>query len=160
MLLLRGYEHWRGISFIGYHFSAVARGRKLYIIALVCLGSAFVFLCPRVLVCVIQLIFLVLCKNCVFLSWSYWFLWWGHWPGFRYTAGRRCLPIVPWSWLFTGTFWPDRVPWKTLTKCSGCLPLCVKIPVSICQSKVCLTSGILFSCERWLLFFGALPRPC
>ena len=28
MLLLRVYEQWRGISFLGDHFSAVARGRS------------------------------------------------------------------------------------------------------------------------------------
>ena len=51
MLLLRGYEQWRGINFLGDYFSAVAKGKKLYVILLVCLGSAFVVLCSRILVC-------------------------------------------------------------------------------------------------------------
>ena len=63
MLLLRDYEKWRGISFLGDHFSAVTRVRKLYVIVLVYLGSAFVGLCRRVLVCGRQIIFLVLCRN-------------------------------------------------------------------------------------------------
>ena len=51
MLLLRGYEQWRGISFLGDHFSAVAIGRKLYVIILFYVGSAFVVLCRRSLEC-------------------------------------------------------------------------------------------------------------
>ena len=51
MLLLRVYDQWIVIYFLGDHFSAVARGRKLYVIVLVCLGSAFVGMCCRVLVC-------------------------------------------------------------------------------------------------------------
>ena len=43
--MLRVYEQWRGISFLGYHFSAVVRGRKLCVLILVNLGSAFVGLC-------------------------------------------------------------------------------------------------------------------
>ena len=45
MLLLRVYEQWRGISFLGDHFTAVSRGRKLCILILVYLGSSFVGLC-------------------------------------------------------------------------------------------------------------------
>ena len=63
MFLLRGYEQWRGISFLEDPFSAVVRGRKLYVIVLVCLGSDSVVLCRRVLVCGRQLIFLVLCRK-------------------------------------------------------------------------------------------------
>ena len=48
----------------------------------------------------------------------------------------------------------------SLTKGSGFLNLCLKIPASFCQRRVYLTSGIWLSFERWLLFFGALPRPC
>ena len=51
MLLLIWYDNWHGIFFLGDHFSAVARGMKLYVIVLVCLGSAFVVPCHRVLVC-------------------------------------------------------------------------------------------------------------
>ena len=160
MLLLIVYEKCWGILFVGDRFSAVVRGRKLYVIILVYLGSAFVGICCRVFVCGRKLIFMVLCRYSDFLSWGYWFHCWGHWPGCVYTAGRRCLPIVPWSWLFPGTLWPDRVPWQTLNKWSGCPPLCVIIPVSLIQRIVCLTSGIWLSCERWLLFFEALPRPC
>ena len=58
------------------------------------------------------------------------------------------------------TLWSERVPLQTLTKRSGCLPLCVKIPVSISQSRVCLTSGIWLSFERLLMFCDDLPRPC
>ena len=50
MFLLRGYEQLRGIYFLGYHFSVVERGRKLYVIILVCVGSTFVVLCLCVLV--------------------------------------------------------------------------------------------------------------
>ena len=149
MLLLRVYEQWYGISFFGDHFSAVARGGKLYVIILVCLGSAYVGLCRLVLVCDRQLIFMVLCRKIDCLSWGYWCPCWGRWPGWRYTAGRRCLPIVPWSWLFSGTLWPDKVPWQTLTEYSGCPPICLRTPVSLLQSKVCLTLGIWLSCERW-----------
>ena len=66
MFLLRGYEQWHGNYFVGGNFSAVARGRKFYVIVLVCLGSAFLVLCFRVLVCVRQLLFLVLCRKCVY----------------------------------------------------------------------------------------------
>ena len=59
MLLLRVYKQCRGISFLGDHFSAVARGRKLCILIIVYLGSAFVGLCCFVLVCGRQLLFLV-----------------------------------------------------------------------------------------------------
>ena len=45
MLLLRVYEQWSGIYFLGDHFNAVGRGRKLCVLILVCLGSAFVVLC-------------------------------------------------------------------------------------------------------------------
>ena len=45
MLLLRLYEQWRGIYFFGDHFSALARGRKLCVLILVCLGSNLVGLC-------------------------------------------------------------------------------------------------------------------
>ena len=50
MLLIRVYDQWRGISFLGDNFSAVLRGRKLYVIILVRLGSAFMGMCRRVLV--------------------------------------------------------------------------------------------------------------
>ena len=61
MLLLRVYELWHGIYFLGDHFSAVARGRKLCVLIFVCLGSAFVGLYCFIQVCGRQLIFLVLC---------------------------------------------------------------------------------------------------
>ena len=160
MLQLIVYDQWSGIFFLGDHFNAVARGRKFYVIVLVCLGSAFLVLCFRVLVCVRQLLFLVLCRKCVYFSWGYWCPFWGHWSVCGYTSGRRCLPIVPLSWLFLDTIWPDIVPWKTLTEWSGCPHICVKMRVSLRQSKLCLTSGIWLSCERWLLFFYDLPRPC
>ena len=44
MLLLRVYEQWCGISFLGDHFSAVAKVRKLCVLILVFLGLAFVVL--------------------------------------------------------------------------------------------------------------------
>ena len=157
MLLLRVYENWRCISFLGDHFRVVARGRKLYVIVLVCLGLYFVGMCRRVLVCGRQLLFLVLCRKRDCLSWGYWCPCWGHWTGCVYTAGRRCLPIVPRSRLFPGTLWTDIVTWQTLEKWSGWPRLCVKIPVSLCQRKLCLTSGIWFSCERWLLFLKLYP---
>ena len=50
MLLLRGYEQWHGISFLVDHFSAIEKGRKLYVTILVCVGLAFVVLCRLVLV--------------------------------------------------------------------------------------------------------------
>ena len=67
MFLLRVYEKWLGISFLRDHFSAVAIGRKFYFIVLVFLGSAFVVLCHRVLVCGIQLLSLVFCikRDCL-----------------------------------------------------------------------------------------------
>ena len=152
MLLLRVYEQWRGISFLGDHFSAVARGRKFCVIILVYLGASIVVLCRCVLVCGRQLLFLVFFIKCDCLSWGYWCPCWFHWPGCGFTSGRRCFPIVPWSWLFPGTIWPDRVPWQTLTKWSGFPPICVRIPFSR-QRKVFLTSVIWLSCERWLFSF-------
>ena len=50
MLLLRVYEQCRGLSFLGNYFSAVFRGRKLYVIVLFCVGLAYVVLCCLVLV--------------------------------------------------------------------------------------------------------------
>ena len=160
MLLLRVYEQWRVISFLGDYFSSLARGRKLCVLVLVYLGSSFVGLCRFVLVCGRQLIFLIFCRRRDCWAWGYWCPFWGHLLGFRYTVVRRCLPIVPWSWLFPGTLWSDMVPWQTLTELSGFPPLCVRIPVSVRQIKVCLPSVIWLSFERWLLFFEAIPRPC
>ena len=51
MLILRGYEQWSGISFLGDHFRMVARGRKLHVIVPVCVGSILVVLCCRALMC-------------------------------------------------------------------------------------------------------------
>ena len=68
MLLLRVYDKWRGISFLGDQFSAVAIGKKLYFLILVYLGSAFLGLCRCVLVYGRQLIFMVLCRNHDWLS--------------------------------------------------------------------------------------------
>ena len=44
-MLLRVNEQWRSIYFLGDHFNAVASGRKLCVLILVYLGSAFVGLC-------------------------------------------------------------------------------------------------------------------
>ena len=107
------------------------------------------------MVCGRQLIFMVLCINRDCLSWGYWCPWWGHWHGCGYTEGSRCLPIFPWSWFFPGTLWLYIVTWKNLTKWSGLPPLCVRIPVSLFQSKVCLTSVIWSSFERWLFFLSS-----
>ena len=63
MLLIRINEQWRGIYFLGDHVSAIARGGKLCVIVLVYLGSSFVGLCRRVLVCVRPFIFLGLCRK-------------------------------------------------------------------------------------------------
>ena len=60
----------------------------------------------------------------------------------------------------THYIWSGFVMELYLAKFSGFLPLCVKIPAYIHQRKVCLTSVIWFSFERWLLFFEDLPRPC
>ena len=68
MLLLRIYEQWHGIYFLGDHFRAVARGRKLCVLILVYFGSAFVGICRFILVCGRQLLFLVLCRRCDWLS--------------------------------------------------------------------------------------------
>ena len=51
MLLIRVYEQWSGISFLGYHFITVATGRKLYVIVLFCVGSAYGVMCRLVAVC-------------------------------------------------------------------------------------------------------------
>ena len=155
MLLLRVYEQWRGISFLGDHFSAVARGRKLCVLIFVYLGSAFVGMCCFVQVCGGKLIFLVLCRRRDCLSWGYWCPCWDHWSGCGYTAGRRFFPIIPWSWFFMGTLWPDRVPWQTLTVCIGCPPLCVRIPVSLRQRKVCLPLVNWLSFVRWFFFWSS-----
>ena len=40
------------------------------------------------------------------------------------------------------------------------LHLCVKIPAYLRQRRVCLTSGIWLSFEKWLLFCDDPPRPC
>ena len=138
MLMLRLYEQWHGISFLRDHFSSVARGRKLCVPISVSLVSAFMVLCWVVQVCVRRLLFLILHRRRDYLSWGYWWTCWGHWPRCGYTAGRHCLPIVPWSWLFPGTLWQDRFPWQTMNVWSGCPRLCVIIPVSILQRKVCL----------------------
>ena len=57
MLLLIGYEQWRGISFLGDHFSVVEIGGKFYGIVPICVGSAFLVLCLCVLVCGRKLFF-------------------------------------------------------------------------------------------------------
>ena len=63
MLMLRLYEKWRGIYFLRDHFSAVARGRKLCVLILVYLVSAFVGLFRVVHVWGRRLLFLVLCRR-------------------------------------------------------------------------------------------------
>ena len=63
MFLIKVYEQWRGISFFGDHFRAVARGSKLCVIILVYLGLSFVGMCCRVLVCGRQLLFLLFCRK-------------------------------------------------------------------------------------------------
>ena len=45
MFMLIVYEQWRGIPFLGDHFRAVERERKLCVLILVYLGSALVGLC-------------------------------------------------------------------------------------------------------------------
>ena len=96
MLLLRGYEKGDGIYFLGNNFRAVARGRKLYVIFLVCFVSVCVSMCPRILLCGRQLIFMLLCIKLTFFH-----------EGTDSlaevtdldadTAGKRCSPIVPLS---------------------------------------------------------------
>ena len=157
MLMLIIYGQWRGIYFLGGHSSAVAGGRKLCILILVCFVSAYVVLCPVDQVYCRRLLFLVLCRRRGYLSWGYWCPWWCHWPGCRYTAGKHCLHNVPWSWLFLGTLYLGRVTWQTLTVCSECPPLCVRIPVSLHQRKVCLPLVNLLSFVRWFSFFTLHP---
>ena len=157
MLLIRVYEKWHGIYFLGDHFRAVVRGRKLCVLIIVHLGSAFVGLCYFYQVCGKQLLFLVLRRRRDYLSWGYWCPYWCHWPGWGYTSGRRYLPTIPLSWLFPGNIWPDRVPWQFLTIWSGFPPLCVIITLSLCKRKVCLTSVIWFSFFRWFLFLKLYP---
>ena len=64
MLLIRIYEQWRGISFLGDHFSVVVRGRKLCVIILVYLGSAFVD-CVVMSWCVVDNLYLWYCVEVV-----------------------------------------------------------------------------------------------
>ena len=86
----------------------------------------------------------------------YWSPFWGHWPGCGCTAGRRCLPIVPWSWLFPGTVRPDRVLWQTLTVWIGFPPLCVIIQVSLQNMKVCLPlMNLVVICEVIVIFWSS-----
>ena len=68
MLLLRGYEHWHGISFLGYHFSAVARGKKLCVIVIFYVGSAYVDMCRRSLLCGRKSLLPLLCGMLACLS--------------------------------------------------------------------------------------------
>ena len=63
MLLLIVYEQWHVIYFLENNFSAEARVRNLYVIALVCVGSSFVVMCCFILICGRQLLFIVLCIN-------------------------------------------------------------------------------------------------
>ena len=60
MLLLRRYEQWRRSSFIGENFSTVVRGRKLYVIVIFGVDSAYVVPCCLVLKCVRQYLLLTL----------------------------------------------------------------------------------------------------
>ena len=64
MLLLRVYEQWRGISFLGDHFSVVERERKLCVLILVDLFSAFLGLC-RFSCCVVENFYLWYCVEIV-----------------------------------------------------------------------------------------------
>ena len=73
---------------------------------------------------------------------------------------KELLDHRPMIMIVSGYTFPDRVPWQTLTVWSGCPALCVIIPVSLCQRKVCLTLVNWLSVVRWLLFFEALPIPC
>ena len=51
---------------------------------------------------------------------------------------------------FMGTLYLGSVPWRTLTVWSGWPRLCVRIPVSLPQRKVCLTLVNLLSSVSWL----------
>ena len=68
MLLLIVSEQWRGIFSLGDHFSAVARGRELYVILLLCVGSVYVVLYFIVLVCGRQSLLPLFYRMIVFLS--------------------------------------------------------------------------------------------
>ena len=68
MLLLRVYEHWRGISFLGDHLIKVARGREVCVLILVYLGSAFVGLCSFSRCVVDNLYFWYCVEVVIFLS--------------------------------------------------------------------------------------------
>ena len=57
---------------------------------------------------------------------------------------KAMLAHHPMIMIVSGYTFPDRVPWRTLTVWSGCPPLCVRIPVPICQRKVCLPLVIFF----------------
>ena len=155
MLILRLYEQWHDIYLLGDHFRPIVRKRKLCVIVLVYLGSAFVGLFHRVLMCVRQLLVFGRKRDC--FQWGYWCPCWGHWPRCGYTAGRHCLTIFPCYWLLPGTLWPDRVPWQTLTKWRAWPSICVRIPVSICQSKLCLAWGVSLSCKRCFFLLKFYP---
>ena len=60
MLLLRGSKQCREISFLGDCFSAVDIGRKLYVIVIFCVGSAYVVWYHIVLMCGRKYLLLVL----------------------------------------------------------------------------------------------------
>ena len=60
ILFIRGLL---GFVVVGGHFSAVARGRKLCVLILVCLVSAFVGLCWVDQLCGRRLLFMVLCRR-------------------------------------------------------------------------------------------------
>ena len=160
MLLLRISYKWRGSSFLGYHFIMASRGRKLYVIFLFVVGSAYAVWCSIVLSCGRKSLLPVLYRIIFWYSWGYWCPWWGFWPGCGYTAGRRWYTIIPLSWFYLDTLWLERVPWKTLIKGTGFLHTCVKNPAYIFQKRVSLTLGIWFSFEKWLLFCDAPPRLC
>ena len=71
MLLLRGYEQWSVISLLSDHLSALARGRKLFVIFLLYVVSAYVVQCCLVLVFGRQYLLAVVYIMCVYSPLGY-----------------------------------------------------------------------------------------
>ena len=143
MLLLRGYERWNGISFPRDPFSAVAGRRKLYVIIILCEVSAYVVLCCRDLVYLVENLCFRYCIECLFIC---------HEDTDALAEVADMDVDIPQEVAACPSFHDcdclcihfgkGIVPWKTLIKGSGFLPLCVKIPVFFHQRRVYLTSGI------------------
>ena len=141
--------NWHKCSSLGYHFRAVARGRKYWLRHDLYLDLSCRFVWWNAPGCSGWLMPQELCRRRGCWSWGNLWLLLDWSILYKCNRGKNCWTIYPWSWLLWVIIGLGSAPRKSLIGVSGCPNSCVKTLAGPLQKRSLLIPVYWLSSYMW-----------